>query len=214
MEHKLRIVLDQSSVNTAMMKMASRIDEIGYPLAIVAILKGGAYTAYEILKLLNPSTRDTAVKKAKELRPNNPFCEIEAEMIEEVLAQRERPDIVIGHIGLESYGDKMKSSGEVKLMTPLDLSRDCLRGRKVVIVDDCIETGSTLKEAKKIVSGYNPNQIYTAVLVDKVALRMMRKEPDIVGRSYTGKGFLVGCGMGMGEKYRGLPEICEVVEDE
>lgn len=196
MNYRLNEVLDQSDMGIVMAQLARRIYNIGFPLALVAILKGGAYTAYEILKLLD------SIYKLE----NQPTG---------------RPDIVIGHIGLESYGDEMKSQGEVKLMTPLDLSRDCIRGRKVVIVDDCIETGSTLNEAKKIISGYGPayangrQQIYTAVLVDKVTLRNNNnvEQPNIIGWSYTGTGFLVGCGMGMGEKYRGLPELCEVVED-
>jgi len=192
MKHKLKQILDRSAVNNAMMDMARQIykHEIGFPLAIIAILKGGAYTAYELLKLLD------IIHKTG----NTPYGKL---------------DVVIGHIGLESYGDAMKAQGEVKLMTPLDLSRECLRGRKVVIVDDCIETGNTLFEAEKIISSYNPASIHTAVLVDKVTLRMDAKseEPDIVGWQYTGSGFLVGVGMGMGEKYRGLPEICEVVED-
>ena len=193
MKHKLKLVLDQSSVNTAMMKMAKEIDMKSYPLAIIAILKGGVYAAYELLKLLNL---------------------IEVELLGKLLVQRKPADVVIGHIGLESYGDEMKSQGEVKLMTPLDLSRNDIRGRAVIIVDDCVETGRTLTEAEKIIAGYEPRQLYTAVLVDKVALRMMRKKPDIIGWSYTGTGFLVGCGMGMGERYRGLSEICEVVDDE
>lgn len=192
MNHKLNLILGIDAVDAAMMSMAGQIYEIGFPLAIAAILKGGAYTAYEVLKLLDYIYVE---------RDHNPH--------------KVMPDVVIGHIGLESYGDEMKSQGEVKLMTPLDLSRDCLRGRKVVIIDDCVETGSTLKEAKKIISGYDPSQIYSAVLVDKVTLRMATgvEEPDIVGWEYYGHGFLVGCGMGDGEKYRGLPEIREVVED-
>jgi len=193
MKNKLKLVLDQPSVDVVMMKLARKIYEIGFPLALVAILKGGAYTAYEILKLL-----DTI-----HMTGNTPYGKI---------------DVVVGHIGLECYGDKMKSQGEVKLMTPLDLSRECLHGRKVVIVDDCVETGSTLKEAKKIISGYDPGQIYTAVLADKVTLRIAAgtEEPDIVGWAYLDNGFLVGCGMGAGEKYRGLSDLCEleVIDDD
>lgn len=192
MNHKLNLILGIDAVDAAMMSMAGQIYEIGSPLAIVAILKGGAYTAYEVLKLLDYIYVE---------RDHNPH--------------KVMPDIVIGHIGLESYGDKMKSQGEVKLMTPLDLSRNCLRGRKVVIVDDCVETNNTLNEAIRILLGYHPMEIHTAVLVDKVTLREEAKaaKPDIVGWSYTGTGFLVGCGMGDGEKYRGLPELREVVED-
>jgi len=186
MEHKLKQVLNQSRVKTAISKMFAAIYAIKEPLAIIAILKGGTYVAYELLKYMN-----------------------------DIYATSNWPDIVIGHIGLESYGDEMKSQGEMKLMTPLDLSRKDIYGRNVIIVDDCVETGNTLEEAKKIISGYDPNLLYTAVLVDKVTLRAdaQAAKPDIIGWSYTGTGFLVGCGMGDGEKYRGLPEICEVVEE-
>jgi len=187
MNVELKQVMDKISVNSTMIEMARKIYKIGFPLAIIAILKGGAYTAYEILKLLDDVREDHS---------------------------NERPDVVIGHIGLESYGKEMKSQGEVKLMTPLDLSRKDICGRTVVILDDCIETGNTINEAKKIISGYNPHQIYTTVLVDKVSLRIDAgvDPPDIVGWRYYGKGFLVGCGMGSGERYRGLRNICEVVE--
>lgn len=190
MSLKLIPVMDKKSVDSAMMEMAQKIYKIGFPLAIVAILKGGAYTAYEILKLLD----DIYIKDN---------------------STNERPDVVIGHIGLESYGEEMKSAGEVKLMTPLDLSRKDICGRKVVIIDDCIETGNTIEEAKKIISGYNPFQIYTAVFIDKISLRVVlnaARDPDISGWIYYGYGFLVGCGMGAGERYRGLRTISEIVE--
>ncbi len=188
MKHKLKIVLGQLDVDVVMEKLARKIYAIKGPLALVAILKGGAYTAYELLKRLS-NVYAPAVWPA---------------------------DVIIGHIGLESYGEKMKAQGEVKLMTPLDLSRKDIRGRNVVIVDDCIETGNTLREAKKIISGYDPSQLLTAVLADKVALRMDAgvEEPDIIGWTYLSRGFLVGCGMGAGEQYRGLRELCELNEED
>lgn len=185
MATKLIQILDQKGVDNVLRKMARNIAMVGYPLAIVAILKGGAYAAYQLLRILYT------------LGPI-----------------RHHPDVIIGHIGLESYGEEMKSQGEVKLMTPLDLSRKYIHGRNVIIVDDCVEGGNTLVEAKKIISGYDPLKIYTAVLVDKVDLRLKSgaELPDIVGWIYHGAGFLVGCGMGAGEAYRGFPEIYEVEE--
>lgn len=187
MKHKLEVVLSQQDVDTVMENLARKIHAIKGPLALVAILKGGAYAAYELLKRVNDI-------HAPDIWP---------------------ADVIIGHIGLESYGEKMKSQGEVKLMTPLDLSRNDIRDRNVIIVDDCIETGNTLREAKKIISGYEPRLLLTAVLVDKVTLRMAagEEEPDIIGWTYLGRGFLVGCGMGVGEQYRGLRELCEIVEE-
>lgn len=186
MKQKLKLVLDQSAVKVALEDMAHSIHNIGYPLAIVAVLKGGAYVAYDLFKRLS----DTYLSEWP-------------------------ADIVIGHIGLESYGAQMKSRGEVKLMTPLDLSRRYIQGRNVIIVDDCIETGNTIEEAKKIISAYGPNLLHTAVLVDKAALRIRASslKPNICGWSYLGEGFLVGCGMGAGENYRGVPGIYELLED-
>ena len=204
MNRKLKIVLDRQAVDNAMMKIANEINKVSNsPLAIVAIMKGGAYTAYEVLKLLDY----IYVEKNRDPHYDIALCLNSTH-------HKIMPDVVIGHIGLESYGDQMKSRDEVKLMTPLDLSRDCIRGRTVIVVDDCVETSTTLDEATKIIAGYEPHQLYTAVLVDKIVLRGSARKPDIVGWEYHGRGFIVGCGMGAGEKYRGLSEICEVVEDE
>lgn len=186
MEYKFNEVLDRLGIEAIMLDMAKKIYRIGFPLAIVAILKGGAYTAYGILKLLNEiALEDLGVA-----------------------------DIVIGHIGLESYGNGTKSSGEVKLMTPLDLSRKCIKNRNVVIVDDCIETGKTFDEAWKIIRGYKPLSMQAAVLVDKSVLRLQYNahRPEIVGYTYIGNGFLVGCGMGAGERYRELSGLYELEE--
>ena len=113
MATKLKQILDQKGVDAALMKMAREINMIGYPLAIIAVLKGGAYTAYQLLRFLGTLS----------ITPGSLIYH--------------QPDIIIGHIGLESYGEEMKSQGEVKLMTPLDLSRKDIRGRNVIIVDDC-----------------------------------------------------------------------------
>lgn len=187
MGYRFNEVLSSTSVEEAMMEMAMDIYAIGSPLALVAILKGGAYVAYGILKLLNEIYTYSSVNDK---------------------------DIVIGHIGLESYGEDTKSCGEVKLMTPLDLSRECIKGRHVVIIDDCIETGKTFNEAWKIIQGYHPLSMQTAVLVDKFMCRMKTgaHQPEIVGYAYSGDGFLVGCGMGAGEKYRELSELYELEE--
>lgn len=188
MRYKFNEVLGRLEIEIVMLDMAKKIYQIGYPLAIVAILKGGAYTAYELLKLVDRISEYSSIQADK--------------------------DIVIGHIGLESYGEGVKSNGEVKLMTPLDLSRDCIKGRNVVIVDDCIETGKTFNEAWKIIRGYKPLSMQTAVLVDKITfrLKMEAKAPEIIGYTYSGNGFLVGCGMGAGERYRELSGLYELEE--
>ena len=125
-------------------------------------------------------------------------------------------DIVVGYIGLSSYGESTKSQGSVRVMSPLDLSTEYVKDRNIVIVDDCIETGNTLYWAKRMLQAYEPKSIHTAVLVDKVSLREKHgaEKPDIVGYVYPGQKFLVGCGMGYKERYRELLEIYKIEETE
>jgi len=180
---ELKLVLPVGNVKVAVEGMAREIRRIGPPLTFVVVLKGGVYIAHEILKALNP--------------PGFNILE----------------DIVVGYIGLSSYGESTKSQGSVRVMSPLDLSTEYIEDRNVVIVDDCIETGNTLYWAKRMLQAYEPKSIHTAVLVDKVSLREKHgaEKPDIVGYVYPGQKFLVGCGMGYRERYRELPEIYEII---
>jgi len=182
---ELKLVLPVENVKVAVEGMAREIRRIGSPLTFVVVLKGGVYIAHEILKTLHFGLG--------------------------ILLSLE--DVVIGYIGLSSYGESTKSQGSVRVMSPLDLSTEYIEGKNVVIVDDCIETGNTLYWAKKMLSAYDPKSIHTAVLVDKVSLREKHgaKKPDIVGYVYPGQKFLVGCGMGYKERYRELPEIYEII---
>jgi hypoxanthine phosphoribosyltransferase len=180
---ELKLVLPVENVRVAVEGMAEEIRKIGPLLTFVVILKGGAYTTFKVL-----------------------------EVFSEWFTASTLSDIVIGYIGLSSYGESTKSQGSVRVMSPLDLSTRYIENRNVVIVDDCIETGNTLYWAKKMLSAYDPKSIRTAVLVDKLSLREKygAEKPDIVGYTYPSQKFLVGCGMGHQEQYRGLPEVYEI----
>jgi hypoxanthine phosphoribosyltransferase len=182
---ELKLVLPVENVKVAVEGMAREIQRIDPPLTFVVILKGGVYIAHEILR-----TFHFGFGISPDLK-----------------------DIVVGYIGLSSYGESTKSQGSVRVMSPLDLSTEYIEDRNVVIVDDCIETGNTLYWAKRMLQAYEPKSIHTAVLVDKVSLREKHgaEKPDIVGYVYPGQKFLVGCGMGYKERYRELPEIYEII---
>jgi len=128
------------------------------------------------------------------------------------LFSSEKKDMRVGHLGLSSYKDGAVSAGRIKITYPLDLDESCIEGRDIWIIDDVVDSGLTLEVAKNIVSGYNPSTIHTAVLVDK-SLSLVGK-PDVVGYSYGELRFLVGCGMGKGEKYRHLESLYELIENE
>lgn len=192
---KLKLVLPVENVKVAVEGMAREIRRIGSPLTFVMILKGGVHIAHEILKVLSFGFD---IILLQHLHTGEKINDLE--------------DIVVGYIGLSSYGEDTKSRGSVRVMSPLDLSTEYVESRNVVIVDDCIETGNTLYWAKKMLSAYNPKSVHTAVLVDKISLREEHgaEKPDIVGYVYPGRKFLVGMGMGYKERYRELPEVYEI----
>jgi hypoxanthine phosphoribosyltransferase len=198
---ELELTLPLEHVEVAVEEMAREIRKIGSPLTFVVILKGGVYIAHEILKILSFMDHQELNLGYDEPGVVAPLDYFDKE-----------EDIVVGYIGLSSYGESTKSQGSVRVMSPLDLSTEYVKDRNVVIVDDCIETGNTLYWAKKMLSAYEPKSVHTAVFVDKVFLREEHgaEKPDIVGYVYPGRKFLVGMGMGYKERYRELPEVYEI----
>ena len=122
-------------------------------------------------------------------------------------------DTVFGYLGLSSYRNGTKPSGTVEITYDNDLTYELIEGRNIWIVDDICDSGETLDYAKGLIGAWRPKSVKTIVLVDKKANRENHHypEPDVVGFTYTGDKFLVGAGMGYGEKYRQLRELYELV---
>jgi len=121
-------------------------------------------------------------------------------------------DIFMGYLGLSSYKEGTDPQSAVEVTYPLDLPRECVEDRNVWIIDDVCQGGSTLKKAIEIVELFDPRTIRVAVLVDKPSFREKGSFiPDVVGFVYEGDKFLVGVGMGYGERYRSLHAVYELV---
>lgn len=116
-----------------------------------------------------------------------------------------------GLIGLSSYGEKTESSKKVVYNSMLDLSPDFLKDKDVWLIDDVAQTGATFTMAVRILVTVGARSIHTAALVRKSAFGNF--EPDVVGIRYPDKKFLVGCGMGLGEEYRTLPYLAELLKE-
>jgi hypoxanthine phosphoribosyltransferase len=115
----------------------------------------------------------------------------------------------VDFIRVSSYGDGMSTSGKVVISK--DLEED-IGGRNVVIVEDIIDTGLTLKYIKELLAGRNPKALKVCALVDKRERREVEFEGDYVGFTLD-DGFIVGYGIDYAELYRNLPQIY-VVEKE
>lgn len=115
-------------------------------------------------------------------------------------------DIRTDFLGCASYGDAMKSSGEVKLT--LDLTHG-IEGKNVLLVEDIVDTGLTMTFLKKTLEARNPKKIYTASLLLKPHALKTKIDLDYVGFE-IGNEFVVGYGLDYQGFYRNLPHIAVV----
>lgn len=115
-------------------------------------------------------------------------------------------DIPYGFIGLNSYyGEEIKPSKHVHCTYKPIFEGDFLLGKDILIVDDIVESGATIAFARKMLKTFSPKSVGVCALVDKST--SLEHEPYFSGFQYKGGEFIVGCGMGLGEKYRNLNDI-------
>lgn len=109
----------------------------------------------------------------------------------------------IDFIKAGSYGSEKTSSGVVQLTKDVEME---IGGKPVVLVEDIVDTGLTLKHILQRIEEKGPASVHVCALIDK----RERREED-VSIDYTGfvvdRGFLVGYGLDFNERYRHLPDI-------
>jgi len=112
-------------------------------------------------------------------------------------------EVSIGFTSASSYGEGTKSSGKVRLRI-----RDTgeITGRRVLIVEDIIDTGRTLETIVNAVREQSPASVYTVAFIDKPARREVDFEADFTGFPVEDI-FIVGYGLDYAEAYRTLPGI-------
>lgn len=106
-------------------------------------------------------------------------------------------------ISLSSYGPKLKSSGEVRVRFDIGCP---VAGRDVLIVDDVLDSGLTLRFARDLMAGRDARRVAIAVMIDKPAGRRTAIEADYVGFTCPDY-FVVGYGMDAGHAWRQLPYV-------
>ena len=110
---------------------------------------------------------------------------------------------------LSSYGADKASSGHVRVLRDVESDID---GRDVLIIDDILESGRTLKVARELLESRGASSVTTAVLLDKPGKRAARIMADHVGFTCPDV-FAVGYGMDAGHAHRELPFVGVVKED-
>lgn len=106
-------------------------------------------------------------------------------------------------ITVSSYGNAA-SPGDLRLLKDLV---DLAEGRDLLIVEDIVDTGRTLKYVQESLRARGPHSLRTCCLIDKVARREVEVELDYIGFRLEEDEFLVGYGLDYAGLYRNLPYI-------
>ena len=108
-----------------------------------------------------------------------------------------------GYLGVSSYKGGADSSGTVEFTTDL---QDSIEGRHVLLVDDIVDTGRTLRRVVERLRERGPASIKLATLLDKPSRRVVDVAIDYRGFTIPDE-FVIGYGLDYGELYRNLPFI-------
>lgn len=105
-------------------------------------------------------------------------------------------------IGVSSYGQGA-TSGDLVFTKELRLE---VRDRDVLLVDDILDTGKTLRRVLDKLAELKPRRLASCVLLDKAERRVEKVRADYVGFAIPDL-FVVGYGLDFAERYRNLPFI-------
>src|ERR1700749_1711333 len=105
-------------------------------------------------------------------------------------------------IGVSSYGLGTES-GELVFTKELRLD---VRGRDVLLIDDILDTGRTLRHVLPKLRVLKPRRIKVCVLLDKPSRRVEKIYADYAGFEIPDY-FVVGYGLDFAERYRNLPFV-------
>ncbi|MEO0280149.1 MAG: hypoxanthine phosphoribosyltransferase [candidate division WOR-3 bacterium] len=120
-------------------------------------------------------------------------------------------DCTLEFIRLSSYGKKSKIKAEdVRIMWDLPID---IEGRDVILIEDIVDTGHTLKFLKNDILKRKPRSLKIVVFLDKYERREVNLDVDIIGFKVPNK-FLVGYGLDYNEKFRYFKDVYGLTEEE
>lgn len=112
-------------------------------------------------------------------------------------------DLSLDFIAATSYAQRTTTSGQVRLFNDLDA---VIEGQHVVIVEDIVDSGTTLRYLQESLRARHPRSLATLCLLSKPARRRVDVKVDYVGFIIDDR-FVVGYGLDYAGRYRNLRHI-------
>ena len=117
-------------------------------------------------------------------------------------------DMALDFIQVSSYGNEKYSSGVVTILKEPQLD---MHGRAVLIVEDIIDSGMSMREVFRYIESRGASSVKTVTFLDKPKARKVDFKADYIGFSIEPQ-FVVGYGLDYAERYRNIPEV-QVLSD-
>ena len=121
------------------------------------------------------------------------------------LSKRLKINHRIGYLLAKSYYGGTQTTGKTNILSDIDFS---IEGHDLIIVEDIIDSGRTLKTILEHLKTKKPNSIKIYTLLDKKSKRVETIEIEHSCFKVDDV-FLIGYGLDYDEMYRNLPYICE-----
>ncbi len=112
-------------------------------------------------------------------------------------------DCEIDFFKLSSYGDEKISTGQVRLLKELNCD---VNGRDIIIVEDIVDTGLSIKFIEELFERHNPMSMRVCTLLLKPESLRYKPKIDYIGFNIPSK-FVIGYGLDYAQKYRNLKDI-------
>lgn len=125
------------------------------------------------------------------------------------LVMRLGRSVEMDFIQVSSYGASTTSSGSVVLVK--DITVD-VRDRDIYLVEDIVDTGTTLTDVVRLLEARHPRSIQIVSLLSKPSRRKVEVDIAFLGTEIEDR-FVIGYGLDFDESYRNLPEIRELVQE-
>ena len=109
-------------------------------------------------------------------------------------------------MAISRYGDAKESLGRVRILLDVDID---IAGRDVLLVEDIVDTGLTLRYLLSVLRARAPASLEVCALLDKSVRRIVPLTPRYVGFECPDR-FVLGYGLDFHERYRNLPDIVQV----
>ena len=109
----------------------------------------------------------------------------------------------VDFMAVSSYGSSTESSGVVRILKDLDTPID---GRHVLVVEDIVDSGLTLKYLLRTLAARNPASLEVVALLEKPERRKVDLQIRYTGFEIPNR-FVIGYGLDHGERFRNLPYV-------